>query len=342
MAQEQLKDPLSLGLPDYGFGGDFFSRYYDTHPPLITGYLTLLIKAFGGASETVLHLGFIIFPALAAVSMFFLARRFTDSPLVAALLLIITPGFMVMSQSIMTDVPALSLWLAAIAAHIYALDRDDNKLLVLASAFLALAVFTTYQSFSLIPLLLLYAFLKRRITVRNLLPLGVALIMFAGVFIYYYTVTGGPPKLSYAIGLNLAPSFIANKILSSVSVLGGAIGFPVILTVGLLRGKREYLYFAAVLATLLIFFLFKTDTGQYTTVSAILQAVFYAAGVLIIYRFINEGIDAALSGKWLGKGSQYGDTIFWSCGSAVCSPIASYCCHMLPPDICCRFFPRSC
>lgn len=109
LAQEKLKNPLALGLPDHGYEGNFFSLYLDTHPPLLTSFLSLLIWISGGASEVALHIGFIIFPALAAVSMFFLARRFTDSPLAAALLLIVSPGFMVMSESIMTDVPALSL-----------------------------------------------------------------------------------------------------------------------------------------------------------------------------------------------------------------------------------------
>lgn len=66
LAEEMLRDPLALGLPDHGFGGDFFSLYIDTHPPLIAGYLAVLLKIFGGASEAGLHLGFIFFPALAA------------------------------------------------------------------------------------------------------------------------------------------------------------------------------------------------------------------------------------------------------------------------------------
>jgi len=327
LAQEQLRSPLSLGLPDYGFGGDFFARYYDTHPPLIAGYLALLIKIFGGAKEAGLHAGFIIFPLLAAASMFFLARRFSDSPLTAALLLVLSPGFMVMAASIMTDVPSLAFWLAAIAAYVQAVDRDDNRLLMLAGAFTALAMLTTYQSFSLFPLLLLYAFLQRRLNLRNLLPLGVALVAFAGVFLAYYVVTGGPPKLSYSIGLNFTPAFIANKILSSVSVLGGAIVFPAILAVGLVKGKKEYFYLAALLAAMVVFFLTKVPSGQYTAVSAILQAIFYSAGILIIYRFINAGIDAIASKQWQGKALAGGDTIFlvlWICG------VLTYCILLLP------------
>ncbi|MHB8923505.1 MAG: ArnT family glycosyltransferase, partial [Thermoleophilia bacterium] len=292
LAQQMLRDPLAPGLADHGFGGDFFPLYIDTHPPLIAGYLAVLLKLFGGASEAGLHLGFIIFPALAAVAMFWLARRFTDSPLTAALLLVVTPGFMVMSESIMTDIPALALWLAAIAAFIYAVDGADRRLLLLATVFLTLAVWTTYQSFSLIPLLLLYILLKRRATAVNLAPLAAALTAFGGIFLFYYLATGGPPKLSYSIGLNLDPDFIANKILSSVSVIGGAIVFPLVLVAGLLKGKKEYAVFSALCAAILLYFFSRVSSGQYTVIAAILQAVFYSAGILTIYRIYDSGADA--------------------------------------------------
>ena len=295
LAEEKLVHPLALGLPDHGYEGNFFSLYLDTHPPLLTSYMSLLIRAFGGASEAGLHLGFIVFPALAAVSMFFLARRFTGSPLLSALLLIVTPGFMVMAASVMTDVPALALWLAAIAAYVYGVDRERGRLLILAGVFMGLAILTTYQSFSLLLLLFLYILLQRRITMRNMLPLAAGLAVFGAIVVYYIAATGGPPKLSYSIGLNLAPAFIANKILTTVSVIGGATVFPLVLAAGMLKGKKDYLAFGGLLAVLLVFFLTKVPSGQYTAVAAVLQAVFYAAGILAVYRFINSALDAAFA-----------------------------------------------
>ena len=295
LAQEKLAHPLALGLPDHGYEGNFFSLYLDTHPPLLTSYMSLLIRIFGGASEIGLHLGFIVFPVLAGISMYFLGRRFTGSPLLSALLLIAAPGFMVMSQSVMTDTPALALWLAAIAAYVYGVDRDRGRLLVASGAFLGLAILTTYQSFSLLPLLFLYALLVRRLTLRNMLPLIAGLAVFGAIVAYYFAATGGPPKLSYSIGLNLAPSFIANKVLASVSAIGGATVFPLIIAAGMLKGKRDYLSFGALLAALLVLFLAKVPSGQYSAAAAVLQALFYSAGLLAIYRFANMGLDAAFA-----------------------------------------------
>jgi len=339
LAREKLSHPLALGLPDHGYEGNFFSLYLDTHPPLLTSYLALLMRICGGVSEAGLHSGFVIFPALAAMSMYVLARRFTGSPLVAALLLVVSPGFMVMSQSIMTDVPALSLWLAGIAAYVYGVDRNSGRLFVLGGVFISLAILTTYQSFSLLPLLFLYALLKRGITWKSMAPLMAGLVVFAGIVLLYFLKTGGPPKLSYSIGLNLAPAFIANKILATVSVVGGAIVFPVLLTVGMLKGRKDYLAFAVIFALLMLFFLSKASSGQYTDASAILQSLFYSAGLLAIYRFFNMGVDSAVARPLSAKD---GDNIFlilWISGVLVYSiillPYAStrYLLPLFPPVI---------
>lgn len=339
LAQEKLKDPLALGLPDHGYEGNIFPLYLDTHPPLLTSFLSLLIWISGGASELVLHIGFIIFPALAAISMFFLARRFTDSPLTAALLLIVSPGFMVMSGSIMTDVPALSLWLAAIASFIYAVDREDIRLLILTTVFMSLAILTTYQSLSLIPLLFLYALLRRHLTLKAMMPLAIGLAVFAGIIVLYLQQTGALPKLSYSIGLNLAPTFIANKILSTISVIGGAIVFPLILVMGMLKGRKEYLYFAGVFSLMAIFFLTRVISGEYSWAAGILQAVFYSAGLLAIYRFFNAGTDAIFAADRSAKDRDNIFLILWIAGVLVYSilllPYAStrYLLPLFPPVV---------
>lgn len=343
LGQEKLSDPFALGLPDHGYEGNFFSLYLDTHPPLHTSYLSLLIWIFGGPSEAGLHLGMIIFPVLAAVSMFYLGRRFTGSPLTASLLLIVTPGFMVMAQSVMTDVPALSLWLAAIASYIYGVDRDhdarQNRLMVLAGVFTSLAILTTYQSFSLLPLLFVYALLKRRVSLKTMLPLVAGLAVFAAIAIYYLVATGGPPKLSYSFGLDLTPVFIANKVLAIVSVIGGATVFPLMLVTGMLRGRKEYLAFAALFALILAFFLNKTISGEYTLAAAVLQTVFYSAGLLAVYRFFNLGADAAFADERSEKDRDNIFLVLWISGVLVYSilllPYAStrYLLPLFPPVV---------
>ncbi|MHB8175291.1 MAG: ArnT family glycosyltransferase [Thermoleophilia bacterium] len=340
LGQQKLKDPLALGLPSHAYEGNFFPLYLDTHPPLLSSYLSLLIRICGGASEAGLHLGFVIFPVLAAVSIYFLARRFTGSALIAALLFLLTPGFVVMSQSVMTDVPSLALCLAAVASYIYALDHGGSRRLLAVTAVAAsLAVLTTYQSFSLIPLLFLYAWLRRRFSWRELAPLAAALGVFAAVILYNYHVTGGPPKLSYSTGLNLAPAFLADKVLAAVSVVGGATIFPLLLAAGMLKGKKDYLFLGGVGAAILALFLARVANGQYTLAAALLQTVFYTVGILAIYRITSTGLDAALAEERTDSGR---DDIFlalWFYGvlgySLVLLPYAStrYLLPLFPPVI---------
>jgi len=317
LAQEKLTNPLAIGLADHGYEGNFFTLYLDTHPPLLTSYISLLIRSCGGASEVGLHLGFIIFPITAGISMFFLGRRFTDSPLLSALLLIATPGFMVMSQSVMTDTPALALWLAAIAAYVYGVDRDNSRLLITSGIFTSLAILTTYQSFSLLPLLFIYALLPRRITIKNMLPLIAGLTVFTGIIICYFAATGGPPKVSYSIGVNFAPAFIANKVLASVSAIGGATVFPLIIAVGMLKGKKDYLAFGAMYAALLVLFLSKAQSGQYSFAAAVLQAIFYSAGLLVIYRFASLALDATVAKKKMASDLDNLFLVLWAAGVLV-------------------------
>ncbi|MDO8736674.1 MAG: glycosyltransferase family 39 protein, partial [Thermoleophilia bacterium] len=341
LGQEKLNEPFALGLADHGYEGNFFSLYMDTHPPLLTSYLSLLIWIFGGPSEAGMHIGFLIFPLLAAVSMFYLGRRFTDSPLFAALLLIVTPGFMVMAQSVMTDVPALSLCLAAIAAFVYAIDRGDrqNRLLVAAGICTSLAILTTYQSLSLLPLLFVYALLRRQVTIRNMTPLAAGLAVFAAIVFYYLVATGNLPKLSYSFGVSLTPSFIANKILSIVSVMGGAIIFSVMLAIGMLKGKKEYLAFIALFGLILIFFLNKSSSGEYTLASGILEAVFYSAGLLALYRFFNAGADTVFADDRSDKDRDDIFLVLWIAGvlfySILLLPYAStrYLLPLFPPAV---------
>lgn len=324
LAEEKLDDPFALGLTDHGYEGNLFPEYLDTHPPLLASYLAILIKVMGGASEVGLHLGFIIFTALAAASMFFLARRFTDSPLLASLLLLATPGFMVMSQSVMSDVPALSLWLAAIAAFIHGVDHGRRRWLALSGLAVSLAVLTTYQSLSLVPLLLLYVILKKRVSALSLAPLAAATAVF-GVFVaFFFLATGGPPKLSYSIGIITDTSFIAKKILSTVSVLGGAIIFPVFLAAGLLKGRRDYLAFAGLVLLLFVFILGQIAIGEYEWLPAVLQVVFYAAGLLVLYRLLMAGYDAFGAESRAGDGADSLFLLAWVGG------VLLYCVVLLP------------
>lgn len=202
---------------------------------------------------------------------------------------------------------------------------------------------TTYQSLSLLPLLLLYSFLKRKVTPVNMIPLGAGLVSFAAVAVFYLLASGGLPKLSYSTGINLDPLFVARKLLAIVSVLGGVIVFPVLMAMGFLSGRKEYLAFAALFSTLLLSILIQIAGGRYTPASGILQVIFYSVGILVVYRLITGRKNpASLAEVSSDRSQDESDNIFlilWAFGVAGYSilllPYAStrYLLPLFPPVI---------
>ena len=135
--------PLEMQLHDYVFFGQRNETFLDTHPPLVSSYLAVLMYLSGGESEMLYHAAFLVFPLLAGISMYFLARKFTRHALLAALLLMGTPGVMVMSHTLMSDVPGISFWLATMALYVYGLDRRSLGHMALCGITLTLGVFTS-------------------------------------------------------------------------------------------------------------------------------------------------------------------------------------------------------
>ncbi|MGA2263066.1 MAG: glycosyltransferase family 39 protein [Acidobacteriota bacterium] len=85
-----------------------------TKNPPPAAYFGALIGSWAGWSEYTLHLAFLL-PALAVVlGVYHLAREFAESPLLAAVITLVAPGFPVSCTSIMSDVPMLDLWIAAV------------------------------------------------------------------------------------------------------------------------------------------------------------------------------------------------------------------------------------
>src|ERR1700758_3959342 len=68
-----------------------------THPPVGEYYLGLLYSIFGQFREVPFRLAFSIFPIVAVLSFYSLARRFTQYPMLVSLLFAASPAFFVYS-----------------------------------------------------------------------------------------------------------------------------------------------------------------------------------------------------------------------------------------------------
>jgi 4-amino-4-deoxy-L-arabinose transferase-like glycosyltransferase len=161
-AEHAQIEPLHPKHTEYVFMGRDIDMRGQSHPPLDAWFLALLLAVNKDVSEIVFHAAYILFSLIAALSALALARRFSPHPLIATLLFLATPAFIINGTSLESDVPFVALWLLATALYVTAVDRGSTPLL-LASAFaMTLAALTAYQSILLVPILLVYCLQRGR------------------------------------------------------------------------------------------------------------------------------------------------------------------------------------
>lgn len=162
-AQQITKHPLDF----YGFTATWWARatpmwQIQQNPPGAAYYMAV-IGEIAGWSERGLHLGFMLPAIVVVLATYYLARRFTREPLVAALITLIAPGFLVSATGVMCDVAMLALWMLALAFWIKGLDEDCNPAyLAIAGVLVAASALTKYFGMSLIPLLFVYSRMRQR------------------------------------------------------------------------------------------------------------------------------------------------------------------------------------
>ena len=183
-------DPYGFAVNWYVSNQPMFSIMQN--PPLSSYYIAL-IASFLGWSEPAIHGAFLV-PAIAAVlGTFFLAQRLCNSPLLAALLLLFTPVFLVSATGVMCDVWLLALWVWSIECWMRALERNSAQLLFLASVLAAAAALTKYFGVALVPLLAVYTLVRERRVTHRILYFLIPILVIAS----YEVIT----KAKYGQGL---------------------------------------------------------------------------------------------------------------------------------------------
>ncbi|HYL38818.1 MAG TPA: glycosyltransferase family 39 protein [Bryobacteraceae bacterium] len=155
-AEHAQIEPLHPKHTEYATLGRMVDMRGQPHPPLDAWYLALLLAVFDDIREMPFHAAFILFSLVAAFSAWSLARRFSPHPLLATLLFLATPPFVVNGNSFESDVPFTAFWLLAVALYVAAVDRRSALLLGASCAAIALAALAAYQAVFLAPILFLY------------------------------------------------------------------------------------------------------------------------------------------------------------------------------------------
>lgn len=161
-AQHALIEPLHPNRATYAFQGEMVSMQGHPHPPLNAWFLAALLAIWKEVYEAPFHAAYIVFSLIAALSMWSLARRFSDRPLWATLLFLATPAFVINGNSFESDLPFLAFWMAGIALFIVAVDRRSILLLLPSAAALALASLAALQAIAVVPVLAVYLWMNAR------------------------------------------------------------------------------------------------------------------------------------------------------------------------------------
>lgn len=255
ITKQILNDPLRPYSFDINWRGTD-ERAFDilANPPLCPYYYALVIKTFG-ESECVLHGACLVFIVMCVVFMYFLARRFTQNPLISTLLLISTPAFMVMSHTIMPDIALLAFYLAGITLFIYGIDNKNTRFLILSGLCMGLASLARYSGLTIFFVAAMYlVFVSREITKKALIPFvtgGLIFCVWCLHNIIFYKKMHFLAASSFQL-VTLTPEDVFCKIEALLVYAGSATLFFIFFIYGFF--KKEYKSAFLILAAACLYF----------------------------------------------------------------------------------------
>ncbi|NLF00634.1 MAG: hypothetical protein GX601_06610 [Anaerolineales bacterium] len=233
IAQAILRDPLHAMSAEINW--DFTARpiWTTNQPHLVMALYALVMGAFG-PSELALHALMAVFTALAIVFFYRLALRVaSDHALLLTALFALGPAFLP-AQNLMTDIPAMALWLIAFWAIFTADPARPAPRYALAALVIGLACLAKYPTLALLPVFALTLLIRKhaRALWTLLIPLAVLAAWSAlnyydyGGFHMLQRVEGGATRLDIETISRQALEWTATLGAVAPSVLGFWVSHP--------------------------------------------------------------------------------------------------------------------
>ncbi len=281
-----------------------------SHLPLTSYYLAAVQWLSGGEAEWLCHLAFLIFPILLAVGFYDLAGRFCVHPAAATLLLVVSPGVLVLSHTLMTEVPVLAFWTLAVARFLRILEGSSRRmdLWICAAGLLGVASISLL-GVGLIILLLAALILKWRESgqgshadpaiaalwknprFRNALlllclPLAVWFLWYLRAYLHYdrFVLIRTFQHLDKREAF--AALLLGGKFLSFVLNLGGALTIPVAAWLAFTSRRRALAALGAGFLGGLVIWL--RASSDWTAVESLLFLVMLSSGFLVLPAVVRE------------------------------------------------------
>ncbi len=264
-----------------------------SHLPLTSYYLAASRLIGGRNIEWLDHLAFLVFPLLAAFATYDLARHFVERRLAAALLLLVSPAFLVLGHTLMPDVPMLAFWTLAVSRFLRILSDGGRKSdwVILMLSLLA----ASFMSLLTVGLLLLMAaglVLKRR--QEGAVPQGRWWLILAAPFILWglwylraYEHYDRFVLVNTVLHMNKRDAFdwalFGTKGLSFVLNLGAVFLCPLVLWYGFAGTFRTRVGLLVFFLSFVPFFTFVTG---WHWLHVLLFALFLSSGLLVLWEFV--------------------------------------------------------
>lgn len=234
------------------------------NPPLCSYYIAAITGVLGW-SEPALHLSFMFWAVASVFGTFALARRFCREPVLAALLSLFTPVFLVSATSVMCDVMMLAFWVWALESWLAGLDRQQWWRFLLSAGLISFAALTKYFGIALVPLLVVYTLIRDRRSAIRLVFLLVPIAVLSNYeFIteekYGRGLFSAAMTVSSSISLATRPSHLV-QLLIGLAFGGGC--FASVLFFARFVGTRLILLAAITVVTLAVAFKFSIVSWTY-------------------------------------------------------------------------------
>jgi len=162
LGRQILDRPLDFFGFDVNWYGTVMPMHEVTKNPPLAGYFLAAAASLLGWTEPALHLAFLLPAAFAASGTYFLARRFCRRPLVASMIGLLTPAFLVSSTNVMCDTMMLAFFCWAFVLWGRGIDSGSWLALAAAAVLAALAFLTKYFGIAVVPLMAVHGAMHRR------------------------------------------------------------------------------------------------------------------------------------------------------------------------------------
>jgi len=219
-----------------------------TKNPPLSSYYGALVGVVFGWSERAWHFAFVV-PVLAAIlGIRRLATHFTKNALLAAVLTLLTPVFLLSATGVMCDAMMLAFWVWAAVLWIESLDPEKPSQLAASALLIAAAALTKYFGASLIVLIFAYSLLRKRRVGLWALYLLIPIVCLVAYHFWTYALYGRGLLADAAVYARFKPEnqrlpLFAQSVIG-LSFLGGCV-LPALVLSPLLWSRKLRLAGAA-------------------------------------------------------------------------------------------------